>query len=287
MTGQRYVNLLSDAGFKAVFADEKNKAVVITFLNVILAGEREVADITYVPGELPGRAIQSKGVRFDLFCRDTAGAGFIVEMQRAKNSTDFFQRSVYYGCKVYESQLPAGARSYLAPPVYVIGIMESSLPHEGDCPDIISRYSFLQLQRHILAPSTISCIFVQLRNFKLSETECQTDFDRWCFSIKNGYRLQEKPSGFKEQQFELLFDACEIAQFDKDKRLRYDDDMMTETDYWDDMDSAKRAGVQQGIQQGLQQGRLDVASKMKAASMSIEVICQMTGLSVEEVEALN
>lgn len=42
---QRYVDILTDAGLKAVFGDQRNKDVLIDILNVILPPHRKVYDI--------------------------------------------------------------------------------------------------------------------------------------------------------------------------------------------------------------------------------------------------
>ena len=51
---QRYVDILTDAGLKAVFGDQRNKDVLIDILNVILPPHRKVEDITYETTEIPG-----------------------------------------------------------------------------------------------------------------------------------------------------------------------------------------------------------------------------------------
>ena len=45
----QYVDIMTDAGFKAVFQD---KQVTIKFLNAALAGERQIKDITYLDPRL-------------------------------------------------------------------------------------------------------------------------------------------------------------------------------------------------------------------------------------------
>ena len=58
---------------------------------------------------------------------------------------------------------------------------------------------------------------------------------------------------------------------------------------------AREEGVQQGIQQGIRQGfadgsykkALETAKLMKHANCEFDFIMQMTGLSKEEVEAIN
>ena len=52
---QRYVDILTNGGFKALFGDVNNKDVVISILNVLLPEHRQIAYIDYMPTELQGR----------------------------------------------------------------------------------------------------------------------------------------------------------------------------------------------------------------------------------------
>ena len=53
---QRYVDLLSNGGFKAVFGDRNNKDVVISVINMLLPEDKRVKDIEYAPTEHQGRS---------------------------------------------------------------------------------------------------------------------------------------------------------------------------------------------------------------------------------------
>ena len=48
---QRYVDLLKNSGFKAVFGDRNNKDVVMSVINALLPPHRKVMDIKYAPTE--------------------------------------------------------------------------------------------------------------------------------------------------------------------------------------------------------------------------------------------
>ena len=56
---QRYVDILTDAGLKAVFGDQRNKDVLIDLLNVMLPPHRMVADISYETTEIPITVLSS------------------------------------------------------------------------------------------------------------------------------------------------------------------------------------------------------------------------------------
>lgn len=99
---QRYVDILTDAGFKAVFGDQRNKDVLMDLLNVLLPAERRVEEIEYNTTEIPGFTPETKSVRIDLRCTSADGTRFIVEMQKSRQK-NFFRRCVEYASKVYDS----------------------------------------------------------------------------------------------------------------------------------------------------------------------------------------
>lgn len=287
---QRYVDLLMDSGFKAVFGDERNKDVVIDFLNAVLEGEHHVVSIEYLNNEVLGEPSSSKGVRFDLHCIDDLGVRFVVEMQRARHSDDFFERSIYYGSRLYTLQQLKGEKSYHMKPVYVIGIMEGNLSHMRPDAGYVARFSMQESDALYIAPKTISCIFVQLGFFDKKAEECICIIDQWCFSLKNMGGLEEQPQDFDETSFSNLFRASEIAQFDETKRINYDTERMTERDYQHDLYFSRKEGREEGREEGLKQGRdeakLEDAKNLKELGVSVDVIAKATGLSIEVIEAL-
>ncbi|MCQ2147777.1 MAG: Rpn family recombination-promoting nuclease/putative transposase, partial [Bacteroidales bacterium] len=160
----RYVNILKDSGFKAVFGDQENKEVIIGFLNTVLAGEHVVTDVEFMNNEVFGKTVDARAVRYDLHCKDKDGVRFVVEMQRVSHSRDFFQRSVYYGCKLYDFQHEDLKGRYDAKPVYVVAIMEGALCHEAKqkrdpSQSCVSRYKLYETDKNLFGPNTISCIY--------------------------------------------------------------------------------------------------------------------------------
>ena len=67
----QYVDIMTDAGFKAVFQD---KQVTIKFLNAALAGERQIKDITYLDKEIKPETVENRTIIFDLLCEDVQEA---------------------------------------------------------------------------------------------------------------------------------------------------------------------------------------------------------------------
>lgn len=93
--GPRYINPLTDFGFKRIFGTPFNKDLLIDFLNALLEGEREISDVTYRNGEQLGASRKDRRAVFDVYCQATDGSRFIVEMQNMYQPY-FKDRSIYY-----------------------------------------------------------------------------------------------------------------------------------------------------------------------------------------------
>ena len=65
---QKYVDILSNGGFKAFFGDESNKEAVMALLNTMLPKHRQIKEIDYQPtehqGPVIGQSKEFKQVRF-------------------------------------------------------------------------------------------------------------------------------------------------------------------------------------------------------------------------------
>ena len=78
----------------------------------------------------------------------------------------------------------------------------------------------------------------------------------------------------------------EKAMIDERIRIQENYDMTMETA----IDEAREEGLEQGLEQGLERGRLEgqleLVRKMLSKGLSLEVVSDVTGLSVEELETL-
>ena len=69
-----------------------------------------------------------------------------------------------------------------------------------------------------------------------------------------------------------------------DERIRIQEnyDMTLETA----IDEAREEGLVRGLEQGLEQGRKQLVCEMVSRGMTAELISEMTGLTIEEIETL-
>ena len=291
-----FVNLRSDVGFKAVFADRNNKDILIGVLNQILPPEARIEDIKeYSDREQRRDVPYGKKTVLDLVCVDRDDRTFVVEMQ-ASEEDFFFERCVYYASGLYHLELSDGVRYKGLRPVYVVSFLNYRLRHDDeslwDTDHFISNWRFTEKRTGMVADQTISVIFVEMTLFTKTLEECVTEFDRLFYIFKNSDGFQRIPEWIEEAGgiSRRLAEACEVAAFDKEKKLKYEIDKMNEWDILAQKEYAVRKGLEEGLQKGLREGReegleqgreetrLSIARKLFEAGTPVDVIVNCTGV---------
>ena len=262
-----FVNLRSDVGFKAVFADRNNKDILIGVLNQILPPEARIEDIKeYSDREQQQDVIYGKKTVLDLVCVDKDDRTFIVEMQ-ASEEDFFFERCVYYASGLYHLELSEGDLYGKLHPVYVVSFLNYRLRHDDeslwDTDHLVSYWQFTEKRTGMVANQTISVIFVEMTLFTKTLEECVTETDRLFYIFRNSGGFQKIPEWIEEAGgiSRRLAEACEVAAFDKEKKLKYEIDKTNERDILAQREFAERKGFEAGYADGVAKGIADGTAK--------------------------
>ena len=297
-------------------------------LNQILPPEARIEDIKeYSDREQQQDVIYGKKTVLDLVCVDKDDRTFIVEMQ-ASEEDSFFERCVYYASGLYHLELSEGDLYGKLHPVYVVSFLNYRLRHDDeslwDTDHLISYWQFTEKRTGMVANQTISVIFVEMTLFTKTLEECVTESDRLFYIFRNSGGFQKIPEWIEEAGgiSRRLAEACEVAAFDKEKKLKYEIDKMNERDILaqrvfaerkgfekgyadgeakgiaDGMAQGMAQGMAEGMAQGMAQGKAEgkaegitegkteVAKAMLEIGMPIGQILQLTGLTKEQIGAL-
>ena len=286
---ERYINPYTDFGFKKLFGTELNKELLISFLNALLPEQSDIQDVTYLNTEQLGtREIDRRAV-FDVYCENTRGEKFLVEMQRGEQQF-FKDRSLYYTTFPIREQAIRGKDwSYELKAVYTIGILNFTF---DDADDSYSHHKvkLVDMGTQKVFYDKLTLIYLEMPKFNKSEQELETMFDKWMFVLRNLSSLMSRPVALQERVFTRLFEAAEIGRFSRKELIAYEDSLKVYRDWYSTLQTALLKGEKQGRQQGLQEGRKEmqkaIARQMKADGLSLETIANYTQLSVEEIKTL-
>ena len=273
-----YANILLDDWFKRTFEELPSSKRLLTLLLQELIPERQIVGIKYAPQEHTNPNPDKRGIRVDVEATDANGTRFLVEMQREPQDF-FYERAVYNASHCVIRQLEKGDEEYEFPPVYFIGLVD--FPLHDDPNRVLYRYSLYEDSGDELMTDSLHYIFLELPNCGKALTPEATILDNFCFSMHNMQFLEERPEDLRQEIFELLFDAANIATFAPEDKIKYEYAMTTERDIRNQIRYAERKGMEKGMEKEAEQ----IARRMLKEGDSVEKVMRITGLSAEQINA--
>lgn len=278
----KFINPYTDYGFKKLFGEEASKPFLIDFLNSLLPEYHQIADLTLKNSEQMGLTDFDRKAIYDIYCENKKGEKFIVELQRAKQ-TYFKDRTLYYSTFPISEQAEQGNWNYQLKAVYCISILDFLFDEHKDDKEVIYTVQ-LKDQNNAVFYDKFTLIYLQMPNFVKTENELVTQLDKWLFFIKNLEDLQSIPSIFKDSIIEKAFDKANIANFDRAEASKYRESLKIYWDMTNVIETAVQDGFAQGIEVGIEQQNLTLAKNAKAMGLSDEVISQLTGLTLAQIQ---
>jgi predicted transposase/invertase (TIGR01784 family) len=288
----RYLNPYTDFGFKKLFGEETNKDLLADFLNQLLPAHHQIATLQFKnPENLPDLPLERKAI-FDLYCQSITGEEFIVEMQKAK--INFFKdRALFYSTFPVRDQAKKGSWNFKLTPIYYIAILDFKYDEEEERQKLL-RDVALRDQDGQLFYDKLHFKFVQMPLFNKQEHELENHFDKWLYFLKNLDDFDHIPAILNEPIFQKAFNTLAEANLTREQLEQYQKSLLT---YWElkgVVDTARDEGREEGRLEGKREGRLEgklegkleVARSMKQQSFNVEMIQQMTGLTMDEIEKL-
>lgn len=296
-----------DWAIKRLLRQKANFGVLEGFLTVFLNQDVKIVEILESEGNQ--EAEDDKFNRVDIKAKNSKGEIIIVEIQ---NSSELYylERILYGTCKAVTEHIRLGDSYSEVKKVYSISILYFDLG-VGDDYLYIGENNFIGVhtndqlivnakERDAIVQKRPSDIFptyylVRVKNFNRLAV---TPLEEWVDYLKNGMIREDTTApGLQEARSKLLY----YSMSDADRRA-YDEHLNAIMIQNDVIGSAKLEGLVQGREEGraegraeglaeghekgMAEGRAEIAKTMMAKGMDINVVAELTGLSVEEIKRL-
>ena len=282
----KFINPFTDWGFKTIFGQEINKDLLISFLNDLLAGEHHIADITFKDKEQLPELKDMRGIVYDIYCTTDKGDHLIVEMQN-RYQEHFVDRSLFYASRAIVRQGVKGSNwDYSLTPVYTVCFMNynvTNLTPQKFRTDVM----LMDIEKGEVFSKNLRFIYLMLPLFKKEENECENDFERWIYILKNMSTFERMPFLARNAVFKKLSEIADISALSKDERDKYDESIKRMRDAISLMTTAKNEGREEGRVEGRESRNIEIAKMMISEKEPIEKIMAYTGLSEKEIQSLN
>ena len=246
---RKYIDPLSDPGFKLLLNPEDNPEELRALLNALLPPDRQIAELRPLQQERIGIEVDfERTVIYDLACVGLDGTKFIVEVQRLRRM-DLDARLVYYAARQITASVTRGQTMFEYPDVVVVAILGFAVPdYEG----AVHRVD-LRRDDGVKWSSKLSFVFASLGNFHATEEELETPADEWLYLLKNLETMTEAPERYTQNWvFGQFLSNAEYANLNARDRDRYDA-------WW--LKVTEEHSIRQAMEEDV---RAEVAAKVKA-----------------------
>jgi len=267
----------TDFAFKLIFGNDKAKEVLISFLNAVigLEGIHAIAEVTILNPYQAPKISALKRSYLDVKCRDNRGVEFVVEMQ-VEYTEGLKKRIEYNACKAYVGQIPVGTDYPKLNQVIAITIVDfvmfKEFEHYLSCHEFretITNNHYLDQIRHYI---------IELPKFTKTEAELETMIEKWCYFLKHAGRLEVIPAKLDHEPIRTAFGIANRANMTKEEWEAYD---AAGVKMQDDRGIAIAAE-----KKGWQQRNLEIARVMRQKGYELDVISELTGFTVEDIEKI-
>ncbi|MFP3027784.1 MAG: Rpn family recombination-promoting nuclease/putative transposase [Wolbachia sp.] len=295
MALSKFLDPKFDLSFKRVFGTEKNKNILIHFLNDILGftGVNTIQDVEFLSTIMNPEIASDKQSIVDVLCKDSYGNRYIAEMQLARDK-GFEKRAQLYAAKAYSRQ----SGNYIDfKKVFFIAISNSTLfPPEVE---YISTHNIREIKTNGHYLKDFQFIFIELPKFTKNKVEqLESTVERWCFFFRYAENTTDedlKDIAEKDPIIKLAYDELDKFSWNEKDLAAYEERVLNVqkeeailAQRLDDASAKGRLeGRQEGIQIGHEKGRkereIEVAKNLLKAGIPIDVISQTTGLSHSEI----
>ena len=303
-----YIDPFPDIGFKRIFGQEFSKPLLIDFLNNLLIGEKRIVNLKFLDKEQPPIFVDDRSLIYDIYCELDNDEKIIVEMQNCEQSF-FKRRSIYYVSEAIARQGEKGPKwQYDIKGVYLIAFLNFRRPDIGE--EFRTDVMLMNKKSKEIFSDKLRLVYLQLPLFEKGVDECENDFDRWIYVLKNMETIKRLPWAAQNSVFQKLAEIADVSSLTKEERLHYDEALRKYRDTLCVLEGAELRGEKRGEAKGLAKGlakgraeglakgreeglakgraeeRIEIARNMKADGMSIELIQKYSGLSPEEIAQL-
>ncbi|WP_353288481.1 Rpn family recombination-promoting nuclease/putative transposase [Wolbachia endosymbiont (group A) of Tromatobia lineatoria] len=301
MTFSKFLDPKNDVSFKRIFGTEKNKDILIHFLNDILGftGKNEIKDIEFLSTiQDPDIAAKKQSI-VDVLCRDSTGAQYICEMQVAKTK-GFEKRAQYYAAKAYSRQADKGDQYHNLKEIIFIAIADCVLfPNKSEYK---SKHTIRDEDTNEHDLKDFYFIFIELPKFpKNKEDQLENIVEKWVYFFRYADETSEEElekiigsDVIIKKAYEELnrfnWSEKEFIAYEQEIKRILDEQAVLAQKLDDATEKGREEGKEEGIQIGHEKGRkaekIEVAKNSLKAGVSIDVIAQITGLSIDEIQKL-
>lgn len=288
MALSKFLDPKNDVAFKKIFGTDKNKDILIGFLNdmIVFKKKEPIVDVTFLKSVQDPETAAKKTSIVDILCKDSKGNIYIVQMQIGKEK-GFAKRAQYYASKAYISQANAGGKYHDLQEIVFLAICEFEVFPEKKA--YKSDHVILDRDTYEHDLKDFSFTFLELPKFKKGINQLETEIERWAYFFNHAQDTREEEVQTvvgREHIIERAYEELNRFSWNDAELLIYEQSEKYERDQIAILDQKCDEGEKRGRLQGRLEEKRETARNMLREGIDVCLIMKITGLSREEIASL-
>jgi predicted transposase/invertase (TIGR01784 family) len=287
VNNNRLLDPKNDVVFRKLFGEEKNKEILLAFLNDIFAGVYpEIEEVTPLPTDHIPEVVTLAQSFVDVSCRDVEENRYIVEMQ-CYGDTAFLERACFYASRAYVNQKTEENSYRDLKSVRFLAILKKSIfPQEET---YLTHNKTLSLKTYKCYMDQFSYSFLELDKINKPFEECENMVEKWAYFFKHAPEVIAETLAKISQECPVIgkaFDALDRFNYSPEEQERYDVRDMNADAIATSISDAKAEGLAEGEAKGEAKKAREMVMKMHRKGMDRHDIAEISQLSLDEVEEI-
>ena len=290
MAVSKFLDPKNDIAFKKIFGSEKNKDILIHFINDIMGFKDGdlIKDVSFLSPVQDPEIAYKKQSAVDVLCEAENGTKIIVEMQVAPFK-GFEKRAQYYAAKAYSRQLAQGQGEdgLYANLKEVIFIAISEYKIFPKKLEYISHHVILDKNTYDHDLKDFSFSFIELPKFHIDKIEdLKTIIEKWCYFFKYAAKTSEADLQRiigSDLVIERAYEALNQFNWNEAELIAYEQETKRIMDNKAAENYLIETAEARGEARGEEKKAIAIARNLLKARIANDLIAKATGLTIEEM----
>lgn len=282
MVYRTLLNPQIDFVFKKIFGTEKNKPILINFLNAVIKPITPIKDVEIKNNDIDKDFIEDKFSRLDVKATTSNKEHINIEIQ-VKNEYNMIQRTLYYWSKMYSEQIQNRDNYSKLERTVCINILNFKYLKNDK---YHNAYRLKEITSNEELTDLQEIHFIELPKFnEIGNKEYVENVEKMD-ALEKWLEFLVEPESNTVRQLELSNEEIKLAKselyrlsMDSKEREQYN---MREKAIYDRISALENAEAK-GKLEGKAEEKLEVAKKLLIADVDINIIISSTGLNKEEI----
>ncbi|MEI0607295.1 Rpn family recombination-promoting nuclease/putative transposase [Brachyspira pulli] len=282
MNERKDINVLNDYFMRYMFAKEVHERILKNLINSVrLDYNQETFEEVKVLNTFNLKeTVNDKHSIVDVRAVTKSGETVLIEIQRVGNQS-FVYRSLYYWAKCYVSNLRNNEKYNDLKQVIVINILDFNLLKDIDKEH--SCYVIKELETNHILTNHLEMHFLELPKYLSSNSRLTDELDAWFYFLTTKEKKEDIMEMLVKKNPIMKEVYDEYNKFVNTKDL-FDNYAEYEKNYFDIL--ALNEERIKGREEGIKETQISMARNMKNKNMDLNLISELTNLSIEEIKNL-